>query len=69
MWLYPLERDGSSGVREDLRLLPENAHQAILESLEGTHKYPAHEFGDAGHSPHRDEVEALTASISTQRGR
>jgi phospholipid/cholesterol/gamma-HCH transport system ATP-binding protein len=69
MWLYPLERDGSSGVREDLRLLPENAHQAILESLEGTHKYPAHEFGDAGHRPHRDEVEALTASISTQRGR
>jgi hypothetical protein len=54
MWLYPLERDGSSGVRE---------------SLEGTHKYPAHEFSDAGHSPHRDEVEAPNASISTQRGR
>ena len=53
MWLYPLERDGSSGVRE---------------SLEGTHKYPAHEFSDAGHSPHRDEVEAPNASISTQRG-
>jgi len=67
MWLYPAERDGSCGVRENLRLLPKNAHPAILESLEGTHKYPAHEFGDAGHSPHRDEDEAPTTSISTQR--
>lgn len=67
MWLYPAERDGSCGVRENVRLLPKNAHQAILESVEGTHKYPAHEFGNAGYSPHRDE--APTASISTQRGR
>ena len=69
MWLYPAERDGSCGVRENVRLLPKNAHQAILESLEGTHKYPAHGLGDAGHSLHRDEKEAPIASISTQRGR
>jgi phospholipid/cholesterol/gamma-HCH transport system ATP-binding protein len=50
-------------------LAAQNARQAILQSLEGTHKYPAHEFGDAGHGLHRDEDEALTASISTQRGR
>jgi hypothetical protein len=68
MWLYPLERDGSSGVRDNLRVLPKNVLQAILESLEGTHKYPAHKFGDVGHSPDRDEDEAPTASISTQRG-
>jgi hypothetical protein len=36
---------------------------------EGTHKYPAREFGDAGHSLHREEDEALTAAISTQQGR
>jgi phospholipid/cholesterol/gamma-HCH transport system ATP-binding protein len=69
MWLYAAERDGSCGVRENLRLLPKNAHHAILNSPEGTHKYPAHEFGNAGYSPDRDEDEALTASISTQRGR
>lgn len=69
MWLYPAERNCSCGVRENLRVLPKNAHQAILDSLEGTHKYPAHEFGDAGLSPHRYEVEALTASMSTQRRR
>jgi hypothetical protein len=56
MWLYAAERDGSCGVRENLRLLPKNAHQAILDSLEGTRKYPAHEFGNAGYSPHRDEA-------------
>ena len=67
MWLDTAERDGSCGVRENLRLLPKNAHQAILDSLEGTHKYRAHQFGNAGYSPHRDE--APTASISTQRGR
>jgi phospholipid/cholesterol/gamma-HCH transport system ATP-binding protein len=67
MWLYAVERDGSCGVRENLRLLPRNAHHAILDSLEGTQKYPAHEFGNAGYSFHRDE--APTASISTQRGR
>ena len=39
-----------------------------LYPLEGTHKYPAHEFGDAGHSLRREEVDALTASISAQRG-
>ena len=67
MWLYAAERAGSCGVRKNLRLQPKNAHQAILNSLEGTHKYPAHEFGNAGYSAHREE--APTASISTQRGR
>ena len=67
MWFYAAVPAGSCGVRENLRLLPQNAHQAILDSLEGTHKYPAHEFGNAGYSPHRDQ--APTASISTQRGR
>ena len=66
-WRDAAERAGSCRVRENLRLLPQNAHQAILDSLEGTHKYPAHEFGNAGYSPHRDQ--APTASISTQRGR
>lgn len=51
MWLGAAQRDGSCGVRENLRLLPKNAHQAILDSLEGTHKYPAHEFGNAGLQP------------------
>jgi phospholipid/cholesterol/gamma-HCH transport system ATP-binding protein len=69
MWLYPAERDGPCGARQNLRLLPKHANQTILESLEGTHKYPAHEFGDAGHGPHRDEDEASTPSISTQRER
>jgi phospholipid/cholesterol/gamma-HCH transport system ATP-binding protein len=69
MWHYPAERDGSCGVRESLRSMPKNAQQAILESLEGNRKYPVHEFGDAGHSPRRLEVEAPTASISTQWGR
>jgi hypothetical protein len=54
MWLYAAECDGSCGVWENVRLLPKNAHQAILDSLEGTHKYLAHEFGNAGYSPHRD---------------
>jgi phospholipid/cholesterol/gamma-HCH transport system ATP-binding protein len=67
MWLDEAECDGPRGVRENLHLLPKDAHQAILDSLEGTHKYPAHEFGNAGYSPHRHGTP--TASISTQRGR
>jgi hypothetical protein len=39
-----------------------------LYPFEGKHKYPAHEFGDAGHSPRREEIEALATSISTQWG-
>ena len=64
MWLYAAERDDSCGVGENLGMLHKNAHQAILDSLEGTDKYSACEFGNAGYSPHRDE--APTASISTQ---
>jgi phospholipid/cholesterol/gamma-HCH transport system ATP-binding protein len=54
-------------VRENLHLLPKNAQAAILDSLEGTHKYAVHELPDAGDGGrHRDE-EADTASIPTQR--
>jgi len=67
MRLYRAERDSSCGVSANLRVLPKNAHQAILQSLKG--KYPAHEFGDPAYSPRRDEGEAPTASISTQRVR
>jgi phospholipid/cholesterol/gamma-HCH transport system ATP-binding protein len=59
-------------VRENLHLLPKNAQEAILDSFEGTHKYPVHDYaddpdgrGDSGR--HRDE-DADTASIPTQRG-
>jgi hypothetical protein len=64
MWLDAAERDGSCGVRENLRLLPKNASKRSWTPLRGPpHTYPAHEFGNAGYSPHRDE--APTASIST----
>jgi phospholipid/cholesterol/gamma-HCH transport system ATP-binding protein len=33
-------------VRAMLHTLPKNAQAAILDDLEGTHKYAAHEFGD-----------------------
>jgi phospholipid/cholesterol/gamma-HCH transport system ATP-binding protein len=33
-------------VREILHTLPKNAQAAILDSLEGTHRFKAHEFGD-----------------------
>ena len=33
-------------VREILHTLPKNAQAAILDSLEGTHRYKTHEFGD-----------------------
>jgi hypothetical protein len=48
MRLYPAECDGSHAVWEKLRLLPKHAYEAILQSLEGTRKYPAHEFGGRG---------------------
>lgn len=54
-------------VRENLHLLPKNAQAAILDSLEGTHKYAAHELPDeVGPGRHRDD-EDDTASIPTQR--
>ena len=53
-------------VRENLHLLPKNAQEAILDSLEGTHKYPVHDY-DAASGRHRDE-DADTAGIPTQRG-
>ncbi|MGH3558024.1 MAG: ABC transporter ATP-binding protein, partial [Mycobacterium sp.] len=53
-------------VRANLHTLPKNAQEAILDSLEGTGKYAAHEFGDAGAGRHRDD-EAPTASIRSQR--
>ncbi|GAB4972361.1 hypothetical protein MAHJHV57_50270 [Mycobacterium avium subsp. hominissuis] len=33
-------------VREILHTLPQKAQAAILDDLEGTHKYRAHEVGD-----------------------
>jgi phospholipid/cholesterol/gamma-HCH transport system ATP-binding protein len=33
-------------VREILHTLPKDAQAAILDDLEGTHKFPSHEFGD-----------------------
>jgi phospholipid/cholesterol/gamma-HCH transport system ATP-binding protein len=54
-------------VRENLHLLPRNAQEAILDSLEGTHKFAIHEFGDEDSGgKHRDD-DAPTASIPAQR--
>jgi phospholipid/cholesterol/gamma-HCH transport system ATP-binding protein len=33
-------------VREILHTLPKNAQAAVLDDLEGTHRFRAHEFGD-----------------------
>ncbi|ORW02609.1 ABC transporter ATP-binding protein [Mycobacterium kyorinense] len=55
-------------VRENLHLLPKNAQQAILESLEGSAQdYPAHErdFGGEDRGRHRD-YDAPTETIRTQ---
>jgi len=56
-------------VRENLHLLPKDAQKAILDSLEGTQKYPVPDYADEPDGPgrHRDE-DADTASIPTQRG-
>jgi phospholipid/cholesterol/gamma-HCH transport system ATP-binding protein len=54
-------------VRENLHLLPKNAQEAILDSLNNTHKYPVHDYADDPSGRHRDE-DADTASIPTQRG-
>ena len=51
MWLDEAERDGSYGVRENLRLLPKNAHQAILDSLEGTPHVPGARVRQGGLQP------------------
>jgi phospholipid/cholesterol/gamma-HCH transport system ATP-binding protein len=54
-------------VRENLHLLPSNAQEVIRDSLEGTHKYAVHEFGDeASGGRHRDD-DAPTVSIPAQR--
>src|SRR5690625_1778920 len=49
-------------VRENLHTLPENAQRAILDSLEGTGQYPAHEFPTEYPT---DQDEPPTASSST----
>jgi len=52
-------------VRQILHTLPKNAQAAILDDLEGSHKYAAHEFADdLGDGRHRDAA-APTASIPT----
>src|SRR5246500_4503489 len=55
-------------VREILHTLPKEAQAAILDDLEGAHKYAAQEFGDARDSGRHREDETPTASIPTQRG-
>jgi phospholipid/cholesterol/gamma-HCH transport system ATP-binding protein len=54
-------------VRENLHLLPKDAQKAILDSLEGTQKYPVPDYADEPDGPgrHRDD-DADTASIPTQ---
>ena len=55
-------------VRENLHLLPKNAQAAILDSLEGTHKYATHEFADEGDGRRRREEreeESPTGSVRT----
>jgi phospholipid/cholesterol/gamma-HCH transport system ATP-binding protein len=55
-------------VREILHTLPKNAQEAILDDLEGTHKYVGHTLPDeVGTGRHRGD-EAPTASISAQGG-
>jgi phospholipid/cholesterol/gamma-HCH transport system ATP-binding protein len=44
-------------VRQMMDTLPPAAQEAIRDDLEGTHKYKAHEFGDATEAP-GDTVEA-----------
>jgi phospholipid/cholesterol/gamma-HCH transport system ATP-binding protein len=53
-------------VRENLHLLPKNAQEAILESLEGTNNQPVRDY-DNESGRHRDE-DPDTASIPRQRG-
>ncbi|EUA52477.1 sulfate/thiosulfate ABC superfamily ATP binding cassette transporter, ABC domain protein [Mycobacterium xenopi 3993] len=54
-------------VRANLHLLPKSAQEAILDSLEGTHKYPTHELPDeVGTGRHRGD-ETSTATMPTQR--
>ncbi|NOP95970.1 ABC transporter ATP-binding protein, partial [Mycolicibacterium fortuitum] len=44
-------------VREILHTLPPAAQAAILDDLEGTHKYAVHEFGDEPTARHQRPVE------------
>jgi phospholipid/cholesterol/gamma-HCH transport system ATP-binding protein len=53
-------------VRENLHLLPKNAQEAILESLEGTNNQPVRDY-DSESGRHRDG-DPDTASIPRQRG-
>ncbi|MGA8548427.1 MAG: ABC transporter ATP-binding protein, partial [Mycobacterium sp.] len=53
-------------VRDNLHLLPKNAQEAILESLEGNGNKPAQDY-DAATARHRGD-EADTASIPTHGG-
>ncbi|MDI3314603.1 MAG: ABC transporter ATP-binding protein [Mycobacterium sp.] len=53
-------------VREILHTLPRKAQEAILDDLEGTHKYVGHAFADEV-GRHHGADEAPTAVIRTQR--
>jgi phospholipid/cholesterol/gamma-HCH transport system ATP-binding protein len=54
-------------VRENLHLLPKDAQDAILESLESANNQPTQDYDAAASGRHRDE-DADTASIPAQRG-
>jgi phospholipid/cholesterol/gamma-HCH transport system ATP-binding protein len=55
-------------VRSILHTLPPAAQAAILDDLEGTHKYAVHEFGDEPPVRHHaDSDDAPTASIPVTR--
>jgi hypothetical protein len=64
---FPLKAFGRRQTRvgENLHLLPKNAQQAILDSLEGAHKYAVHQFGGEGAPGRQRGDDAPTASIPT----
>ena len=54
-------------VREILHTLPPAAQEAILDDMEGTHKYKVHEFGGEDAAPaRRHDDEATTSAIPVQ---
>src|ERR1700690_3620847 len=55
-------------VRENLHLLPKDAQEAILESLESDNNQPARDYDDEDDRGRHRDADADTASIPTQRG-
>ena len=51
-------------VREIMHTLPPAAQEAIRDDLEGTHKYPVHEFsGEPAHAQHSADEDTPTGRI------